>query len=438
MTKPTILFLVANEAQNAGERDYMLAIADAIHTNNHAGANYLICKVPTAQSDLAQSISELMGNVSCLPSTKSEYAAVPIINDDTAGLIAKRAEGPVDIVGVGYSTLPATLTLKRDLEKNGVAVQSVKYVTHQIDSTEALEAIISNKASVIGPFARSVLAGMNKKMVKNLDLVTLNSAPHTNTERLCRIEYDRFMKTENGATVAAMVEGNEQFAFAVVNAGFKMDNVHKPYTEEEAYKHGYALGTPSLHTGIAAGTHIILAHGGPRNIADEVECGQLTMNAFASGYLAAQAESGASPKVLWEPFRSGGHDMIKAGFILSHHDQCVAFISNAEGYGTMEGALKHVNNQTRFLGMIPFELQKSRATDGPNMEAYHMSGIARIVFNKEGRSIVERHPQEKKTPQDGISAAQEIVYRLKLAGKPPLALPTARGIMKRPPDESKN
>jgi hypothetical protein len=154
---------------------------------------------------------------------------------------------------------------------------------------------------------------------------------------------------------------------------------HVPYTEAEAQAHGAALAAR-----LPLGTNVMLMHGGPRNGLDE-KAGQDTVNAFKAGL----AEAGTIGEVAFEPFQQGlPYNVIKAAYIAARSPLCRAFISNAEGYGTMDGAALHVNRSTTLLGMFPFDALKTSQQRMDNISVYNQRGIAVLEpFGQPGVTI---------------------------------------------------
>jgi hypothetical protein len=200
----------------------------------------------------------------------------------------------------------------------------------------------------------------------------------------------------------------------VLNAGFETaEKTRVCYKEDEAESHGRALGKK-----LAAGTHLVLAHGGPRNGQDDKALQTDLMEIFAKAYLEAQEAKGAQPEILREPFvMNGPYNIIKAGYIMGQADNCKAYICNGEGYGTMDGAVMHIDNREKTLGMFLFKALDSDKTKQreENTKKYHKLGISILTAGGDGSLQIQRHPEEQKTPALQQDAAEVITRNLGLA-----------------------
>ena len=361
------------------------------------------------------------GNVNAIPLSNTGYAAIP--STDNLPLQDISGMSSVDIIAVGQSTLKPAVALSALVTDNPSSpAVKLNYITHMIEDNDDLKTVTDHNITVFTPSTRADIAALDKKMAARINLVQLDSVPHTNSKTSCKIDYDIYMNSPSGHSVARIVDKGEPFAFVVLNAGFSVDGNHVPYAAKEAREHGAALGR-----GLPAGTHLILAHGGPRNLLDQQD-GHDTMNAFATAYQSAQAERNTHPQVICERYESGlPYNIIKAGYLLSQAKNCMAFISNSEGYGTMDGAALHVNNKEKLLGMFPFQALYAD-TSGQrqeNIEKYNRMGVS-VLGVKEGRLVIKKHPQQKTTPHSGEDAASRIVRILHLTKElstPPKAHP---------------
>jgi hypothetical protein len=306
-----------------------------------------------------------------------------------------------------------------------------------VDDASHLKGVVEGNVQLFATTTRQKLSEIDGDLAKSARLVALDAVPHTNSMASCQVEYDKFMhllgrrKDCQEDVVRAVIE--EPFAFVVLNAGFPVGDKkeHMPYTEREATMHGEALGAH-----LPAGTHLILAHGGPRNLKD-IELGGNAMEAFHMAYYTAQVQKARtrklcdSPYVICEPFVQGGCNMIKVGYVLARRENCLAFISNSEGYGTMDGAVLHVDNSRTLLGMFPFAAQYADPTGQrqANILKYNEYGVA-VLKEDEGRKGISlqvlRHPAEAATPRRTQDAAAQIVFSLALAAPEPSFGPVQR------------
>jgi hypothetical protein len=340
MNRKLYLFIGADRTKNAGYADYLKAIALA-----------LPAQAPPAIACRLGAPSEAFSTK--LPIDNREYDALPVFTQE---YLAQLKAEQVEIVGLGDTTLASVIEAQDYLRRRGINVSS-SYVNHMVSDEDLLK-IIEHDIRAFAPIA-------------NDHVTQIAAVPHTNTLRACRIECDNFIKTPNGCSVANWMDNKEPFAIAVLNAGFAVNGVHEPYTALEAYRDGKALGQ-----NLASHTHLILAQGGPRSLQDEV-AGEATMDAFKKGYLEAQEQSGGSPKVICERFAPDlNYNIIKAGYMLAQSTLCQAFISNAEGYGTMDGAVNLVPQHV-MLGMFPFAAEEKDPTGQrrDNTRKYNRKGI---------------------------------------------------------------
>lgn len=411
-----VIFACADETQFRGERDYMQALAADIKARGvREDTAYFFCKPNSTGA----------GNIKTLPLSNADYAAIP--SPESLPLQNIAGMNSVDIIAVGNSTLNSAISLS-DLVTSNASSPSVttSYITHMINDKDDLKKITDRGLTVFTPSSREDIAALDAGLTAKTRYVQLDAVPHTNTEASCRIDYDAYMNTPSCHAAVQIVNNEEPFAFVVLNAGFPADGSHIPYTAKEAQEHGAALGRA-----MPAGTNLILAHGGPRNLLDE-EAGHNTMDAFAKAYEAAQAERDAQPQIIRERFENGlPYNIIKGGYLLSRAGNCIAFISNSEGYGTMDGAVLHVNNREKLLGMFPFEALYADPSGQrqANIGKYNCLGVTALSAKK-GKLVIDRNPQQAVTPHSGKDAARQIVSDLRLAttsiSVPVKARPTPR------------
>jgi hypothetical protein len=380
----TLLFLLsADENYNAGERDYMKALVAQISAAGlRRDTEYLFYKLLSEDKKAAQVAQDNGGDPRVLPATDKEYAAVPFISPD-ASYRVKNAKN-VKIIGAGHSTLDAAVELSSQLQVKA----EISYITHMVDDRQCLQKIVDNGVHLFATTTRNKLTEMSPVLAKGVNFTKLDAVPHTNALASCKVEYDKFLReSPNREKVKQIIESGEPFALVVVNAGFEVgpDNVYMPYTEQEARHHGAALGELMANDYFPYKTNLIAMHGGPRNLRDEnpskekhdFHKSQKTMDVFAEAYYAAQKEFGKEPILVLERFAQGlPYNAIKAGYVMGGLENCVAFVSNSEGYGTMDGAVLLVPNRRKLLGMFPFYAQYQDPTGQrqENIDKYKKAG----------------------------------------------------------------
>ena len=315
-----------------------------------------------------------------------------------------------------------------------------------VDNEAHLKKLCDSNITLFATTTQENLAGISSVLAAQVNFVPLDAVPHTNTPAACEAEYKTFKDAISGRTAheyKRVTEGKDPFAFVVLNAGFKVgksklhlawakasirkhqipwlkidkDQRHFPYKIKEAVEHGTALGNE-----FSAPTNLILAHGGPRNLTDDRRGRRSRMEAFAQAYSQAQFEKfGVRPKIIREHFKPGlPYNILKVGDYLARaRDNCVAFISNSEGYSTMDGAVLNISNQNKLLGMFPFGAQYADKTGQRqgNIEKYNQLGVA-VLTAQDGILSISKHPQQKTTPAKAEDAAQKIIQSLELAHVP--------------------
>lgn len=350
--KAATLLIGADPQSHAGEADYFDALAAA----PKAAGVWLAARLNGQDEKIA----------ALLTAGKEAYAALPA-PDHLAASLGQFAR--VDIVACGASTLAAALQLQKALG----AKAHLHAVLHLLpEDTSQLPAA---SATVYAPV---------DKAPASLRLVTLPAVPHTNTQAACQQELAVFAQQPQVQDFLTLAE-QAPFACAVVNAGFAdAAGTHQPYTQDEAATHGAQLGAR-----LDAGTHLLLMHGGPRNLKDEA-LGQATIEKFKDGYLRAQFAKGAAPCVLRERFAPQlPYNVIKAAYALAARKTCRAFVSNAEGYGTLDGALRLLPPGLP-LGIFPFAAEDSDASG--QRQAHRAAYVAQGVqlFDRQSRTAAAR------------------------------------------------
>ncbi|MGE4314007.1 MAG: hypothetical protein AB7E85_07030 [Pseudobdellovibrionaceae bacterium] len=213
--------------------------------------------------------------------------------------------------------------------------------------------------------------------------------------------------------IAEIINLKKAFAVAVLNAGFEVETPegHKkyaPYTAEEAFEHGFSLGRL-----LPQNTELILVDGGPRNLRD-IDAGEETGLAFHAGYHDANNTESFRTDFIYEAFEPGlpYNAVFGTMHMAATLPNCRAFISNAEGYGTMEAARLHIDNQKQLLGMYPFRANAEDVTGErlQNMVAYCRRGISLLDWPEymyEMRPPAESEIQRTPVPQ--VNASRLII-----------------------------
>jgi hypothetical protein len=385
-----VVFIVADEKLNAGERDYMKALANVINSFKRQDTIYHIRKIgePTGQEDATYG--------SVLPTNDADYAKVPRLTNE-------KFDGPVKLIAVGHSTFDALCTATDHLDDTIGQCDGLAWITHMIEDRHR-DFLYAEGVDVFSPSETETTVYHHK----------LDAVPHTNSPSSCAIDYALFQEDARFQEFNELVGQDAPFAFAVLNAGFPVAKENgtewHPYKEYEARRHGYDLGSR-----MAAGTALLLVDGGPRNLKDETEFGQNNMSVFVDGYLRAQhAIHDVTPGVFTERFVQGApYNVIKAGFVLCTKENCLAFVSNSEGYGTMDGAVLYADNQKGQLLMYSFEAQYEDITGqrAQNIEKYKDLGVSVIDV----RGELHASPEKAITPIQQRDAAVDIVHALRLA-----------------------
>ncbi len=407
-SKDTVIFIVADEARYGGEADYMKGISAELKRRGcRKDTEYLVYKTVGGGGDPHE-----------LPLNNEQYAVVPCVDKMDASVLQRT--GKISIIGAGHSTLDTVTGLAA--QTGGKATAS--YITHMVDDRAHLQKIVENDVTLFATTARHALCGIDHKLGAEVKFVALDAVPHTISKASCEIEYDAFVASlqkrtdPDAAACRTILEGEGLFAFALLDAGFEVGKEgHVPYTAAEAARAGAALGAA-----LPPYSNLIIAEGSPRNLMDR-KTGEDTMNAFAKAYKHAQMDlvgtedPDGPPYVAREFYKPGlSYNVVKAGYILGGRDNCVAFISNSEGYSTMDGAVMLIDNRKKLLGMFSSNVQYADETGQhqANIEKYNKRGIA-ILRERSGLKLdVSRHSQQQATPAKVENAAEKIVQTLRL------------------------
>ncbi|MBU6476158.1 MAG: hypothetical protein KGQ70_09345, partial [Alphaproteobacteria bacterium] len=319
--KDTVIFIVADETRYGGEADYMKGLAAELKKRGlREDTDYFVYKAVRGASGSDPRV---------LPLNNDQYAAVPYVGEMDARLLTRA--GKISLVGAGHSTLDVVI----DLAARTGGRAKASYITHMVDDAGHLRKIVGNDVALFATTTQSALCAIDPSCGARAKLVALAAVPHTISKESCQAEYDSFMQFARQSADPeadmrrAILEGNDPFAFVLLNAGFEAGKKgHVPYTAEEAARAGAALGGA-----LPPRTSLILAEGTPRSLMDR-KLGEDTMGAFAAAYKRAQmALAGAedpeeTPYVVREFFEPGlPYNIVKAGYVLGGRDNCVAFIS---------------------------------------------------------------------------------------------------------------
>jgi hypothetical protein len=358
MTKKAYFFIGTDRATHAGYADYMQALGIALQ-----GIDAEVYAARTS-GGLGHGITR------GLPTDNTGYDMLPALDMASVRTVMARYDD-IHVIALGQPSLQKLEETAHALSAGGKRIES-SAVLHMVDEGEVARLWMLD-ATIYAPIETAP---------QNLDLVTLPSVPHTGTLTACQAEAAKFARTQNGQIMAQINSVGAAFACAVVNAGFAgTDGNQKPYTAREAFAHGFALGRD-----MAPNTHLLLMHGGPRNLKDE-EAGEKTLDAFQNGYLRGQGEQKYAPKVLSERFNTAAkYNAIKAAIALTHQAGCAGFISNAEGYGTMDAALA-LTPAGLPLAMFPFAAEEQDPTGQrrTNTQKYNALGIDWLEVDAKGQ-----------------------------------------------------
>lgn len=386
-----IVTLAANEAAHAGERDYYFSVIDEMGETAKGTA------IASLKSGVAASCESCLTTVWQQAHNNADYALIPGFSTEALDHLAYYGRNRIEratVIGLGHSTLEDIFAAKATLEAHGIVTRG-GYVTHMVDG-DAYNALAANEITVFPPLPRPTGT--------TLDWRPLDSVPHTNTAASCRQHAEIYGQTANGQTLRSWQDSGADFGLVVLNAGFGIKQspdtapVHHAYLASEACAHGIALAK------LQPQNNLLLMHGGPRNLADEKD-GEMTMDSFVAGL----REGGSRGEILTERFVPNlPYNAIKAAYLAARAPNCRSFISNAEGYGTMDGAILHVDNSRTLLGMFNFQANTLEAQRVKNTTLYHGRGIALLSLHN-GEGLIERAAGAMPTPVESRNAAADVV-----------------------------
>lgn len=397
----TVLVISADEKPNAGMRDYMIALAGELQARGvKLDENVAVLKVG-GNGDVVPAATRL-------PINNNEYAALPNFTVEALHDL----HDDVLLIALGDTTFDTAMTAKKYLQDKGDNV-SAAYVTHMVTDRKQLHDIVEEHVALYAPVSRDSLRRLDETDAEIVDLHILDAVPHTNTQALSEIEYKKFMASEHGDTLRHIQTCGEPFAVVIANAGWDDKELGRvSYTIREAYSQGLAMGRDMIPN-----TNLIISHGSPRNLGDDAYNGDDTMQYFINGYKHGQLEQGAEPVIVKAPF-TADYNAVKAGYIFAQDDNCVAFVSNSEGYGTMDGARLLLNNDKIRMFMFPFDAHETDKSGQrqANIRKYMTLGIDLAHVSLKGcRLSFERAADRQKTPVPQRNPASQIVSELKLA-----------------------
>lgn len=398
MTQHLIL-LCADEEDHAGERDSAIAVFYELAQRQPN----IECHVFKATGRITdQPIMPIAARN--LPWRKADYACIPAWSVDALPDLQNAT-----VIGIGHAARQALFdTLQRLPDARGV------YVTHLIDNAATLRNLAARRITVFAPLARDDLQALDRDAATQLDFHPINAVPHTHTPDFVALDVAQFQHTDHAARALPWLHNKTPFAVAVVNAGFELDDHagrHHTYTMAEAEAHGTALGKH-----LPQGTKLYALEGGPRNAKDAAMVGD-TVLAFTNAYAAANG-IGGSDIVIDRFLPLAPYNAIRVGYHLAKDPSCLAFICNAEGYGTMDGACLNVGNtRDGFLfGAFPFAALDADRTGlmQKMLQHYHRDGMALLHVAPDGTLQIIKHPQAVRTPLQKSNPVQDILHFLNL------------------------
>lgn len=324
------IFICSDESKNAGARDYAMSMAHELRAQGQPTA--LACKVGDTEH-------VHLGLKEFIPDNK-HYETLPLF--DAEKILPKIPEDETCVfIGLGENTLEALCAIHDRLESSQ---HHFAFVSHILEPSQR-EVLRTREITAFTP-----------SDIKRHDIshVRIGAVPHTATTPVLKHHATEMLKFGD-ERIADMINLREEFAIAVLNAGFDVENdlgerIYVPYSEEEAFEHGGILGGM-----MPKNTNLILVDGGPRNLRDIAE-GQHTGDHFLASYYDANGNSDTAPKLVYERFEQGlpYNAVYGAMYLAKASGLSRAFITNAEGYGTMDAAALHIDNSTQILGMFPF------------------------------------------------------------------------------------
>jgi hypothetical protein len=415
---------------NAGFQEAAIAVAHELRDGavNVPGVSFNFFRVPLEGAWKNASIpssggAHVMGQASRQwPLDKSLYGNMPDYQPELVDYLLEGATS-VQFVGIGETTMEPMLLSQRMARKAGLNVKS-HFVSHMVHTAPDLQRLVKNDVTLFVPKTEADLARLDepaaKLAVEKGLLQRTTSVPHMNIPGVCAAHYDIYAQTPQGRETIAMLETGQPFAFMVVNAGISLKNdpkrAYAPYTMHEAEKHGFALGRRLRRDAIdGRATNLILTHGGPRNRRDEDEFEQFTTDAFVKGYQTGQGTKGSEPRIIVERFGGQPFDMIKVGFHMCRPESpfarnCRVFGTNAEGDGTMAGAVGMLDNEITPIIMIPFQAVQDVPDRVATMRRMFRSGIDMFEVTDYGLPNWTQLQNRPQTPLAGQNPARQIVH----------------------------
>ncbi len=363
-----IIVIGSDEHMNAGFRDYALAFGyEAMSENIQAVA----CKLGGIKHPHEPALKKL-------PIDNTGYAELPAYSEDSIRReLLQNPDRQTLIIGCGEETLEPLCALYDSFP--GIPPADFAFVSHMLHPQD--KTLLKGRG--ITAFTPSEIRGE-----QNLHHVKIDTVPHTMTQARIEQDYKTMLETSSNADALKRMTGlKKPFALAVLNAGFDVETSagvkqRFPYYNDEAARDGKALGEM-----LPVNTSLLLMDGGPRNCHEqelEQNNAQTFMEAFRDANADANFQDGAKsrPELIYERFEKGlSYNSTAAAMHMGGFDECSAFISNAEGYGTMDSAIRFVNNQDKILGLFPFRANAEDVTGQrlDNIRKYDALGIKPLV-----------------------------------------------------------
>ena len=392
------IFICSDESKNAGARDYAMSMAHELQAQGLPPA--LACKIGNTQHT-QRGLKDFI-------SDNKYYAILPLYDGEK--ILREFPEDETCVfIGLGENTIDAICDIYDRLEGSP---HHFAFVSHILEPSQR-EVLRAREITAFTP-----------SDIKRHDIshVRISAVPHTATTPILMHHAAEMLK-HGDERIADMINLREEFAIAVLNAGFDVENdlgesVYVPYSEEEAYEHGRILGGM-----MPKNTNLILADGGPRNLRDIAESQQTGLH-FLAGYYEANGNNETAPKLVYERYEKDlpYNAVYGAMYLAKASGLSRAFISNAEGYGTMDAAALHIDNSTQILGMFPF-MANALDTTGDCLEKikeYNALGI-QLMDVPDYMSNYTPVDTHAKTPiiQDNASRVIIDAYRQLEAGANP-------------------
>ena len=271
------IFICSDESKNAGARDYAMSMAHELQAQGLPPA--LACKIGNTQHT-QRGLKDFI-------SDNKYYAILPLYDGEK--ILREFPEDETCVfIGLGENTIDAICDIYDRLEGSP---HHFAFVSHILEPSQR-EVLRAREITAFTP-----------SDIKRHDIshVRISAVPHTATTPILMHHAAEMLK-HGDERIADMINLREEFAIAVLNAGFDVENdlgesVYVPYSEEEAYEHGRILGGM-----MPKNTNLILADGGPRNLRDIAESQQTGLH-FLAGYYEANGNNETAPSLFKKVMR---------------------------------------------------------------------------------------------------------------------------------------